>query len=169
MRKWATEKLKNHKGFEGKNHKPETIEKMKGNKSHSWKGGKPNCKDCGKKLSEYTYTRCRKCSDVFLRGENSPKWKGGLTPLALQIRHCFEYRQWRSDIFTRDNFTCVLCEARSGNGKAVELNADHYPKKFSTIFHENNIKSLEQALNCEEFWNINNGRTLCVKCHGVAS
>lgn len=28
-----------------------------------------------------------------------------------------------------------------------------------------NIKSYEQALNCEELWNINNGRTLCKKCH----
>jgi len=27
------------------------------------------------------------------------------------------------------------------------------------------INSLEEALNCEELWNVNNGRTLCRKCH----
>jgi len=95
-----------------------------------------------------------------ISGENHPNWKGGVTPLMLQIRHCFEYRQWRSDIFTKDDFTCQKCKVRGG-----KLEADHYPKKFSTIFHENKIKSLEEALSCEEFWNINNGRTLCKKCH----
>jgi len=27
------------------------------------------------------------------------------------------------------------------------------------------IKTFEQALTCEELWNINNGETLCKKCH----
>ncbi len=94
------------------------------------------------------------------RGENSGKWKGGITPLLLQIRNCFEYRVWRSDVFTRDDYICQLCGLRG-----VEIHADHYPKKFSTIFYENKITSLEQALACEEFWNINNGRTLCKPCH----
>lgn len=33
------------------------------------------------------------------------------------------------------------------------------------IQEENNIKTLEDAENCEELWNINNGRTLCRNCH----
>ena len=102
----------------------------------------------------------RKKMSKRLKGENHYNWKGGITSLRQQIRHLFEYRQWRSDIFTRDDFTCILCGQRGG-----WIEADHYPKRFSTIFHENKIKSLEKALNCEEFWNINNGRTLCWKCH----
>jgi len=94
------------------------------------------------------------------RREQHWSWKGGVSPLVQIIRRCFKYRQWRSDVFTRDNFTCVLCGKRGG-----ELEADHYPKKFSTIFHENKIRSLEEAFKCEEFWNINNGRTLCRDCH----
>jgi len=93
-------------------------------------------------------------------GENHYAWKGGITPLVEQIRKSFEYRQWRSDIFTRDNFTCVICDKRGGF-----LEADHYPKKFSEIFWGNDIRNLTQAIQCEEFWNINNGRTLCKECH----
>jgi len=81
-----------------------------------------------------------------------------------RIRKSFKYRQWRSDIFTRDSFTCQDCGLHSGLGKTVYLEA-HHIKQFSKIIEENNIKILEQALNCEELWNINNGRTLCKKCH----
>jgi hypothetical protein len=96
----------------------------------------------------------------FSSGNKHWNWKGGITGIVFQIRHCFEYRQWRSDIFTRDNFTCVLCLKRGG-----ELNADHYPKTFSSIIHEYKITSLSEAVGCDELWNINNGRTLCVECH----
>lgn len=130
------------------------------------KGKKASLKDrknldrTGTKHSEET----RKKMSIAHKGEKSYLWKGGITTLVQQIRHCFKYRQWRSDIFTRDNFTCLLCGIRSGNGKAVYLIADHYPKLFSEIFYENKIKNLEEALVCEEFWNINNGRTLCKEC-----
>jgi len=92
--------------------------------------------------------------------KKSSNWKGGITPLVRQVRHCFKYRQWRSDVFTRDDFTCVFCGKR---GCFIEV--DHYPTAFAEIFYKNNIKSFDQASNCEEFWNINNGRTLCRECH----
>ena len=96
----------------------------------------------------------------FKKGQRPWNYKGGITPLALQIRYSFQYRQWRSDVFTRDDFTCVLC-----GGKGGRLEADHYPKRFAIILGEYQIKTLEEALNCEELWNINNGRTLCQECH----
>jgi len=77
-----------------------------------------------------------------------------------QIRETFKYRQWRSDVFTRDNFTCQHCQTRG-----IELNADHYPKRFIDIIKEYKINTLDSAINCDELWNINNGRTLCVSCH----
>ena len=93
------------------------------------------------------------------RGEMAANWRGGLTPLKSLIRKCFQYRQWRSDVFTRDDFTCQICGIRGGR-----IIADHI-KAFSLILAENNIKTFENVLNCEELWNINNGRTLCQNCH----
>lgn len=99
------------------------------------------------------------------RGNKNNRWKGGVTSLNHKIRNCFEYRQWRSDVFKRDDYRCVLCNIRSGNGVGVYLEADHFPKMFFRIREEYKIKTLEEALVCEELWDINNGRTLCRLCH----
>lgn len=101
----------------------------------------------------------RRKLSISKKGEKSSWWKGGLTSLQIKIRSCFEYRQWRSDVFTRDNFTCQHC-----NQRGYEIQADHI-KPLGVILRENNIKTFEQALLCEELWNINNGRTLCIGCH----
>lgn len=93
------------------------------------------------------------------KGEKNHAWRGGITPLRGKIYNTFEWRQWRSDIFNRDNFSCVLCGIRGGR-----LEADHI-KAFSIIIKENNIKTVEDAVICAELWDINNGRTLCRPCH----
>lgn len=92
-------------------------------------------------------------------GKNAPNWRGGKSSLCSQIKISFEYRQWRSDIFTRDNFTCQMCGQVGG-----KLNA-HHIKSFSSVIQKYEITTLEEALNCEELWNINNGITHCEKCH----
>lgn len=94
-----------------------------------------------------------------LSGKNNYNWKGGISPLSKRIRMSLKYRQWRSDVFTRDDFTCQEC------GKRGDSIVAHHIKKFSDIFKDNNIKTLKQAWTCEEFWNLNNGKTLCEKCH----
>jgi len=93
------------------------------------------------------------------KGENNSKWKGGITPLIYQIRHHYLYRQWRSDVFTRDDFTCQECGHRGGYLHA------HHIKSFSSILQFYEIANLQEALECEELWNINNGITLCEECH----
>ena len=92
-------------------------------------------------------------------GENHWNWKNGITPLNNRIRTSFKYRLWHSDVFTRDYFTCQECNQRSG-----KLNA-HHIESFTDIMELNDIKTYEQAMNCEELWNINNGITLCQNCH----
>jgi hypothetical protein len=96
----------------------------------------------------------------YLAKENHWNWKGGITKLHFQIRHCYEYRLWRNDVFTRDGFSCVLC-----GSTGCYLNADHYPVLFSEIFRKYKFRNLEEARKCSELWDINNGRTLCERCH----
>ena len=109
----------------------------------------------GKKHTEETK---KKMSESH-RGDKSSFWRGGITKLAAKIRGCFKYRQWRSDVYQRDDYTCCICGVKGG-----KLHADHI-KTFSLILRENNIITLKQAIECEKLWNINNGQTLCVPCH----
>lgn len=94
------------------------------------------------------------------RGAEAPNWIDGRTPLYKRIRECFKHRLWRDDVFTRDDFTCQEC----GDFKGGNLNA-HHIKAFADILELNDINTFEQAMACEELWNINNGITLCNKCH----
>ena len=86
----------------------------------------------------------------------------GTTSLCKQIRQNFKYRQWRSDIFQRDNYTCQLCG--TSGGRKNPLNA-HHIVEFADIIEKNEIITLEEAMVCEELWNINNGITYCEDCH----
>jgi len=79
--------------------------------------------------------------------------------LNCQIRRSDKYNMWRLMVLGRDNFTCQFCGARG-----VYL-FPHHLKAFSLILKENNITTLEEALKCEELWDLNNGVTLCNECH----
>src|SRR3990167_3780836 len=52
-------------------------------------------------------------------GEKHSNWQGGITPINQAIRNSFEYKLWRTAVFERDNYTCIWCGARSGQGKTV--------------------------------------------------
>jgi hypothetical protein len=41
----------------------------------------------------------------------------------------------------------------------------HHPKAFDEICKENNVSTVEQALECKELWNVNNGISICYRCH----
>lgn len=93
-------------------------------------------------------------------GKNHYNWQGGITSLQKQIRNSLKYSKWRLEIFTRDNFKCNNCgQLASGNLEA------HHIKPLFLIIKENKIKTFEDALNCQEIWDINSGVTLCKECH----
>lgn len=94
-----------------------------------------------------------------LCGENSSQWKGGITPLNKIIRECSKYEEWRVSVFQKDNFKCAECGKEN-----TYLNA-HHIKPFHQILKEKNIKSLQEALNSNELWDLDNGMTLCEECH----
>lgn len=60
-------------------------------------------------------------------------------------RRCAEYKEWRRNVFERDNYTCQVCGMRG-----VKINAHH-------------IK--EYAFFPELRYKAENGVTLCVPCH----
>jgi hypothetical protein len=123
---------------------------------------KQRLRDMGKlfgyKKGHMSWNKGKKCPECGRKG-NKPWNYTGVTPVILNIRNSYSMRQWRSDVFTRDDFTCQGCLIRGG-----KLHA-HHIKPFSIIVKENNIKSLEDAISCCELWDINNGRTLCIPCH----
>lgn len=86
-------------------------------------------------------------------------WKGGIAPVRKGIRSLKKYNDWRNSIFTRDQYTCQHCSQIGG-----DLNA-HHIISFSSIIRKNNIDSVTKALNCNLLWDIQNGITLCRKCH----
>ena len=92
-------------------------------------------------------------------GEKHWNWKGGISKIDKRIREMPEYKQWRSDVFQRDNWTCQTC------GKRGCYLTVHHIKSFHSIIRENKITTTEEARKCKELWDINNGVTLCEKCH----
>ena len=98
------------------------------------------------------------------RGEKSNFWSGGTHPLYKLLRKGLKNKVWRESVFLKNNYTCALCSTRSAKGNPVVLNADHI-KPFAIIFMENNLTSIEQALCCDDLWDVDNGQTLCRPCH----
>lgn len=144
--KLSTERKKEISQFLTGRKRPPLTKEWKDKISKGGKGKKRSLKTRGK-------------ISIAKQGDKNYFWKGGVTPLRLLIKQNYKYRQWRSDVFTRDDFICQICGQRGGR-----INADHI-KSFSLIMSDNNITTIEDAINCEELWNINNGRTLCIDCH----
>lgn len=97
-------------------------------------------------------------------GENHPGWKGGRTGLQERIRTSVEYKTWRNAIFDRDNRICTECGAKSSPGNRITLHG-HHKESFQLLLDRYHIKTIEQAVQCKEFWDIENGVTLCIDCH----
>lgn len=121
----------------------------------------------GRYIKRAPWTDARKrAASLRMRGYRAPNWKGGVSNRNALIRGCAEYRLWRDAFFKKDNYSCVRCGLKNGNGVEIYLQADHI-KPFSNIISDNNIKTLRDAIKCTELWDINNGRTLCIQCHRV--
>ena len=115
------------------------------------------CKNCGKdfenKGSQRTKRFCsRGCYANYLKGKYPINLKGkrGVKPRTYlknkRDKHgAIEDRIWRKQVFERDKYVCQKCKKA---GKKLQA---HHIKSFS--------KHPELRLD------INNGITLCIKCH----
>lgn len=65
-------------------------------------------------------------------GKNSNWWKGGITSENHRIRISPEYKQWRTAVFERDDYTCQVCGKRGSNIQAHHLEsfADNLDLRF---------------------------------------
>lgn len=118
----------------------------RGPNHHSWKGGKPKCEVCSKQLSVYKISRktllCQKCFNIEFRGSKHWNWKGGCGQRPMNTE---AYKNWRTSVFKRDDFTCQDCKKRGG-----KLNAHHIVRWADVL---------------ELRYETGNGRTLCEACH----
>ena len=117
------------------------------------------CSFCGKKLFKTpTYIKNRiniYCSQEckanwqskYLRGENNPNFDNSISIEDRIIRRNFDgYAYWRREVYKRDNFTCQCCgDDKGGNIQAHHLNGYNWDIENRT--------------------NVDNGITLCEKCH----
>ena len=130
-----------------KNHKPWNkglLGFMAKEKNAKWKGGKPKCLDCGIQLGKYGAKRCNKCTGIIKRGINHPNWKGGISKDSHSLTNP-QYKEWRSKVFERDNWTCQTCGER---GCYLE---PHHIKGWAKY--------------PELRFELTNGVTLCQECH----
>lgn len=152
--------------------------KMRGGNNPQWKGGKVErvCEVCEKKFKvkpslvkngggKYCSTFCyrKTLSERFL-GENNPQWKGGIKKVREKIRASLKYRQWRQNVFIRDEFTCQECGEVGGILRA------HHLKPFEEIIKEVKMNLplfglYDGAMIYKSLWDINNGMTICHVCH----
>jgi hypothetical protein len=135
-------KAKISKANKGQKRTEECIKKI----SDTHKGKKPYImtKEIREKMSNSHNGKKNPWAKHFY-GENHWNWKGGITPINKKIRGGIEFKLWRKSIFERDNFTCQKCGQRGGF---------LHPHHILNFFDHEDIR-----------FAINNGITLCKKCH----
>jgi len=106
------------------------------------------CKNCGNPIID-KYNQNIYCSiECFKNGTTAEKhynWLGGITPEIRRIRNQSSYLKWARDVKKRDGYRCQIC------GEVGGILNSHHIKTFSKF--------------PELRFELNNGITLCKKCH----
>jgi hypothetical protein len=98
------------------------------------------------KILEST-NNCIKCRYEMQSGELHYNWHGGISSAREQFKNTNEYKIWRKEVFKRDNYKCKCCGTHSNNLEAHHL--------------------WNYSIHPELRTDINNGITLCFKCHSI--
>jgi 5-methylcytosine-specific restriction endonuclease McrA len=92
------------------------------------------------------------------RGDNHYNWKGGVERITLSIRRMTESVKWKRLVVGRDGGKCQTC----GGMRSIEA---HHKVPVIDIITKFNITNRDEARACAELWDLDNGITLCEKCH----
>lgn len=160
------------KGMFGKKHTSEAKEKIKINSNTKeiierriagikkyalQKRIKVVCKQCNREL---LVTKKRSKNFVFCSYKCLGLSKRKLSKdIHNSLRSTGFYNKWRKSIFQRDNYTCVNCGVVGGRLEC------HHIKPLSIFINENIKLSLDEIIKIDGLWSLNNGITLCEKCH----
>jgi len=131
-------------------------DEVSGENSHRYSKIDVVCEWCGKtfKTSPSVKAKTRFCgkqcrnnwqSDM-MKGENHYNWQGGKSEQRHLDMSSREYKEWRYQVFRRDEYTCRVC----GNDKGGNLRA-HHIREYA------NYPELKYV--------VDNGVTLCEACH----
>lgn len=115
------------------------------------------CKYCKKEFSV-----CRKRARRFVFCSYDCLGMSKRTPnkeIHDALRDTGRYKKWRTTVFERDNYTCQKC------GKPGGILECHHKKSFSDLIAKNINLNLDLILKVKDFWLLENGTTLCHKCH----
>ena len=131
----------------------------KGENSHRFSNVKVKCYTCGiefnktkSQVEKHGVHFCSKeCNHEgfkeLLTGEHNPNYNPNKSEKdRIEHRNIPGYNEWVRNVFDRDNYTCQCC----GDNKGGNLNAHH-------ILNYSEYKHLRT--------DVNNGITLCDKCH----
>jgi hypothetical protein len=92
-------------------------------------------------------------------GEKCYNWKGGKTPIYKHIRGHRKYKEWCQAVLTKYNHTDVFTKKRGGRLSC------HHVIPVNTLLKMNQVKTIEEALECSLIWDVNNGIILKKSAH----
>lgn len=99
------------------------------------------------------------------RGERNHSWRGGISPIAYRLRRSTRFKEWRTAIFVRDDFTCRLCGARGGEIHPHHQVAFSFLLRTLIALYQGYDNQYQRLLDSHLLWSITNGQTLCKPCH----
>jgi len=106
----------------------------------------------GNKISKGKKGKRTSIKTEFKKGNKHPNWKGGISSLNEKLRKSLRFKEWREQVFKRDNYTCQNPNCKFCKG----------------ILHTHHIVPVAECIQLDYInliFDVNNGLTLCKQCH----
>ena len=116
------------------------------------------------KMSKIMKKFCKDNPDVVkvrwekISWENHYLWKWWITKLQIAIRTLWKNRNWIKQIKQRDWNECRMCKSK----EKIEV---HHIIPMRELIEKYDIKNHRDTIEIDDFWDLDNGITLCSKCH----